>query len=289
MVTRYQPSGKIGPLSFLAPIAPIPAAIVAAWIYQFLIEVIPLVYAEVLIVAAFAVVLGLMTFFSIRLTRCRNAAAALITGGVIAVTALLASHYFAYLHHHTVIAKALGQPLPGSLPIGKYLEYRMNTGWSFGSLGGSNGLPLTGAFVLIFWALEAAALIAGGLIGGSGAASTPYCEPCQQWADLRVAEARVVHPAPDSLLRVRNPTTIVDLLDVPVAGSAPEELIYTLWCCPACRKFHTLSVLHKQTVNDGKKQSTRTHSLHSYVLLTEAEADAVRDMAGGPPAAAAAA
>lgn len=277
MLPTYSPSGKTGPLALVAVVALAPVGAAAAWLYQFLIELIPLIYLDALLVVGFAFALAMLTHFGLRATKCRSRSVSIIAGLTVAASAVAASHAFAYLNLHHAAAKALGHDVD-HLPVAKYLEVRMDMGWSIGRGGG--GLPIKGPFVWVMWVIEALGLLVGGVLGGLSIADTPFCEACGQWADKDEIGVRVPRPSGEALARVKGASQAAHVLDVtPGQGTVDDELKYTLRRCPTCTALPTLSVDHTRTVLKGKKAEKKTESLHKHVLLSPEEAQGVRDMA----------
>jgi hypothetical protein len=280
MLASYQPSGKISPLSLVALPLLVPCAVAAAWLYVFLLDLIPLVYLELFIVFGFAGAIGVLVTGVMRATKCRNPAVAIAAGLIVAASGLAASHYFAYTSLHYQAAKQLGHALPRMLTVSQYIKLRTDAGWTIGhgvSSTGS-GLQINGFMVWVVWALEAVIIMGGGVAGAKAVLGVPFCEACGQWANRMEAQVRVERPTPESIEQVKNGTTVVELLDVTSGGTARQELVYNLLGCPKCRELPTLTVRFKETVTRKNKDSTITRTLHRNVLLTETEAQTVREM-----------
>lgn len=285
MVTTYKPSGAGGMSSLMSLVLVAPLVAVSAVVYQGLIWVIPLIYIEAFIVLGYAVGLGALARLGMRWTRCRNLPVATLSGCMLGLLAVAASHGAAF------VIETASQHRFGNISFADFIHDKVARGWSFGRFGSGGGLPVQGVFVWIVWGIEAVVLVAGAVLGARTAAGTPFCETCGVWADKTDTVHHVLKPTPDSLARVRTGERVVDLLDAQPGGIAMEELGYTLRCCPACGKVPTLSVELRTTKIEGKKQSTTKQELHKYVMLIPEEAEEVRAMAkeagrGATPAAA---
>jgi hypothetical protein len=273
MLETYKPSGQVGAMCLLMAAPLVAAGMAAAWLYQFLIEVIPIIYVDWALVFGFAFLLGAMCQRGLMAGRCRNAFAGGAVGTAVGVAAVIAGHYFAYLD----TAAALGRPVS----FAEYLRLRMDTGWSIGHVGSSSSaaLPIKGLFVWVVWALEGGLIVFGAVKGAAGVAALPFCESCGRWADRKDAELTVSRLTPDTPGRVANAQDVDDLLDARAGGAAEQSLAYRLCNCPACGKLPTVSVRFSETVSNGKKSATNSRWLHRHVMLTEAEAAEVRGRA----------
>jgi hypothetical protein len=166
------------------------------------------------------------------------------------------------------------------LTLSQYVKLRTHIGWNIGRGASStgSGLQIDGFMVWVVWALEAVVIMGGGVAGAKAVLGVPFCEACGQWANRMEAQVRVEHPTPESIEQVKKGTTVVELLDVTSGGTARQELVYNLLGCPKCRALPTLTVRFKETVTKKNKDTTITRTLHRNVLLTEMEADTVREM-----------
>jgi hypothetical protein len=250
------------------------AAAAVAWVYQFLIDVIPLLLVRGFIAMGFALLLGFISAWALRLGKCRNLRIAMLAGACTGLTALAASHVYEYINMHI----AAGVPVRGGMPVWDYVRMRTDTGWSFGRSG--SGIPIRGVFVWIIWGAEAALLVLGGLFGVSASAA-PFCEACGRWADREKAKFTVKGPSEESLGGVKGATDLVAVLDVREGPEDGKELVYSLRDCPNCARFPTLTVKLRTTVQKGKQKSTTTKALRQSILLDGEEAETVRVMAGG--------
>ena len=270
MVTTYTPSGRIGAASFLSVAALVPLIAISAVVYQAAIELIPLIYFKGAIVFFYSFGLGALSFFGLRLAKCRNPGLAASSGAMFGLTAVATSHVVAYLVNLAMT------PHSGPVTFVSYLQFRTTGGWSLGHAGTGGGIPIAGPFVWLVWLLESSALCCGAVLGARAAAASPFCEPCGRWADKLEAMYHVLRPTPVSLARVRAGASVVDVLDAEPGGIALEDVSYQLRCCPACGKMPTLTVSLRKTEINGKNQKTRTEPIHTYILLIDAEADEVR-------------
>lgn len=286
MLTRYQPSGKIGALTI--PIA-LPASLAAAALgvlQAALTHFIPFIIADFFIMAIAAVALyGLARWF-ITLGKCRSAAMGMLIGLAAAVACIAAGHFALYLWETRNIPQ-------GAAPSWwDFLQLRAHAGWTIGK--SRSGIPITGAGVWTVWALEALALLAAGLLGARAAALEPFCEPCNRWADQVAHEFALPGLSDQTLDRIKAADDLEPILIPPLEEIKPadRELTYKVRACPACANAAFLDLAINATTYDknGKPQTAST-PLGRTIVLTPDEAaavgqlkDDVRDIAAAPPA-----
>lgn len=274
MMLKYKPSHRVGPMTAVMTVPMIAVGVGAAWIYQWLIEWIPFLYLDALLVIGLGFALGGATALALWVGKCRNPIVGALVGALIACVAIAASHYLAYQH---ALAK-----LPG-LSWSQYIDARVQVGWKLGRR--SSGGSVSGFFVYLCWAIEAGACIVGGVIAGVSVACSPFCETCNRWADKAEAEGTTRVPDEAIVSRISAAEDTAQLFDVPAlpavmpAPPGARDLKYVLKGCPGCEEVATVSVeLIEHVVDKKGKPDTNTKSLHSNVLLNAAEAAIVKDL-----------
>jgi hypothetical protein len=273
MLPQYKSSGNWGVATVPAVLMAMAVSAALAWVYQVLVDLIPLLVVKGFIAMGFMLALGVVARWGMRVGKCRNAGIAWVSGLLVGGTALAASHVFAYINLHA----SAGIPLSAAMPVADYIQLRTDTGWTFGR--GGSGIPIRGALVWAVWVVEAGLLLLGGVFGVSMVAS-PFCENCLKWADHKKTEFMVHGPSEEAIAQVKGATDVVAVLDVKDGENEPAELKYALLTCPKCGGLPTLAVTLKRTSRKGKKKSTSTTVLKTGILLAEEEAETVLAMSG---------
>lgn len=270
MLMTYKPSGRFSPsVVMLLPLL-LAIAIGTAWLYEFLIRLIPLIFLDCLICVGYAGLLTFLTDYALRLAKVRNVPVALVVGLVVGLSGFLAAHYFGYLFDTA--------PVPGGMSIAEYVKARVQQGFTIGKR--SSKTTLDGWVVYAIWGIEACIIVGGGAIGGLTAAQTAFCERCGLWASQTLAELVIPRPGAEAIQSVRQATTVTDALAVeptPVgSGADGKSLHYTVKGCPGC-SFAVMAVaLQTETVDKKNKRSTSTDRLHTNVLLSPEEVELVK-------------
>lgn len=194
----YKPSGKMGPLALPAALVGGGAVAVAgAWLYQWLIDIIPFIYVNALLTVGFGAALGYVLYHTFRRFHGRSPG---LMGGVGVVVALMgigASFFFAHRLWQDDVREELAETsfedeegnvvsladlpqesLDELLTFSQFIESRVELGWT---LGKSGGLGVSGFMVYILWLIEGGIILAGTFIGAYGVAWVPFCERCKVW------------------------------------------------------------------------------------------------------------
>lgn len=274
MLAKYEPSHRVGPMTAVMIVPAIVAGFGAAWAYQWLIELIPFLYLDALLVIGLGFAVGGATALCLWVGKCRNPIVGALIGVVIAGLAVAASHYFAYQH---ALAKAPG------VSWSQYIDTRVKVGWSIGRR--ANGAKLKGMFVYLCWAVEAGACVVGGVIAGLTTAAKPFCERCGRWASKVEAEGSTRVSDEGVVARIAAADDIAQVLDVPPmpavipASAGAIDLKFVLKSCPTCDEISTVSVERVEHMIDKKgKPETKSKSLHSDILLAAPEAAIVKEL-----------
>jgi hypothetical protein len=281
---RYVPSGsfRLLPTLALALLAAVGGAGVA-WLYQHLIDWIPLIYLGFLFTVGFAFVLALGLFFALKAGHCRSRVVGWFFALVVGVSGVAASHVWAYRFTFDEVQTSLEKDgdreaaahLGEMLDFSSYLDFRQEAGWTL-SKGGSGGLNLNGWMVYAIWGIEALGILFLCFIGANMATAEPYCERCQRWTDDQ-----------DLLLAGRSSADVsaaiaagdLDaLLAVEASPEAsPVALSYKLAACPACPRTGYLSIEEQRVELDDKgKESKKTTTLLEHVELSHERLDRFR-------------
>jgi len=254
VIETYRASGRCGSRAIPCTLLAAVFLGAAGWVYQILLDLIPLLYARFLLTAGLALLVLFTTDRVATLARCRSVALAAGAGVLAAVVCLLASHAAAY-HHWRRDMQAAIEALPASelvppdgdaadandvrqalladLGVGRYVKGRVAGGWTVGEA--DTGFHLQG-LVGIVWLVEAVALLGAGALGGRRAVLRPFCERCGRWAAGRRGRLVTMQPDTSTLHEMRRAATVEDLLPPATSGTGPPErrLVHELTSCPGC-------------------------------------------------------
>lgn len=291
MLQKYTPSGTFSSRFFVgAPLVLLGAAVLGA-VYQVAIHYVPYIKADLLIVMLMCVATIFLVRMLTKTAHCRNrllaAGLGLAAGGV----AVGVSHVVQYrMDRPGLIAMVPAEHravVDANFGILDYLAFRADAGWAF-SHGGSNtnsSADISGAGVYICWAIEAAIIMTAATIGGVRAASAPYCEPCETWADYDMLKVEVPEPSAELVANIKGALTL-DSLFPPTstvstgAAGAGSLVRYSVLSCPTCKMTHTVMVEHERMVTSGKKTEKKKAVLQKGVVLTSVEVGRLAELKG---------
>jgi hypothetical protein len=276
MLARFNPSGRVGPLTIPIVLMLALLAALVAWPYQWIVELFAVHGGTAIVVATFFVpVLGGLTgwlaWTAVDRGKCRNPQVGRIAGCLLGLVALAASHYAAY---RTATWKF------DDVAVADYLKATTTTGWH---VLGSESPDISGAMVYLIWGLEAAIVLGvSGWLGGE-AARRPFCERCDQWAGVELGRAVIRSPGNAGIHRIRAAQAVAGLLEVPSPGPdaggllGKDQLAYVLKGCPHCTATATLTIdFRAMILNLRKEEHPLRETLHQDVSL---EGHAARDAA----------
>ncbi len=244
----YKPTGRVTLKVFL--LAPLLVAVLigVGWLYQKLVDWIPFIYLNFLLTAGIGLVILTGMALVMNLGNCRNRTVGVILGLLTGSLVVVATHYFQYQFRLEDAGAS------DAMSFSTYLGERVHAGWSF-SIRRTGGGELTGAFVWVFWGIEALAMVGAGVFGGLMGGSRPYCERCREWPDEEVGTILVAAPDPSLEAYIREAGTADDLFNLPMPqnyGRDEESLVYQLSVCPKCKEtaFLDVSLLTTQDAED---------------------------------------
>lgn len=241
MFETYRPSGRFGALTFPLLIVGLFASAALAFVYQLLLDLIPLIYISFLITLGLGFAIGIAGAMTVSGGKIRNVLFAGGIGILMTLTALGAKYYFQY---RSIVAEFVTdemqqQQIPAaqraeveeavmqSLTFVRHLQLRADIGWQIGRGG---GLPIEGGFVYLIWLIEA------GVVGYLGVkipvarAREPYSEKLDAWAN----EAEIVMTLPitsvEMIAKIRAATSVEELLTIPIpqTDESHQFAVYTV-------------------------------------------------------------
>lgn len=265
-IQRYAPSGAFGPLTFVCALGSLLAAILIAGIYMLLVDLIPFIYASILLTAGFGFALAVLGSKSITAGHCRNRALAFGVGLLLGAGGLAASYGWAFLIDINEAASNYpGVPLlelAQEASFKMWLDARIDGGWKVGK-----STEISGIGVMIIWFIEAAIIMGAPLLLAMADAAVPYCEPCQTWtrsqgSSLKGLTRQDVQPVLDR----GDLAGLLSMADHPETDSSYRIKLERRYC-PQCANtaFLTVTEIHT-TRKDGKEQENKTELLEHAVL-----------------------
>ncbi len=260
----YVASGRMGALSVPAGLGiGLLAGAIGGLVYQKLIDVIPLIYVNVVLTCGLAVVVGLGTAYGLRIGKCRNALVGGMVGVVCGAATLAFTFHLAHQWGRAEMVEELDRlagiegPVPvevleytRNLSFGDYIDIRVETGWWVGSSGGPQ---LTGPLVWLIWLVEAGIVCVGAFLFASTAAAALYCERCEvPTEDQVLGTVRAI--SPEAMRAAARRGSIQDCLDVE-EGGGDIRFVWILHACPRCDQTTLISVHARWAERTGPKEA----------------------------------
>lgn len=230
MFETYKPSGRFGLSTFPAILIGMALVVAMAYVYQLLLEWIPLIYINFLLTLGVGIGVGMITTFIVHYCSIRNPIMAGALGLVLCLTCLGAKFWFQY---NAIIAVAatevmLEQEIPEDersvvisqlkeeITFMKHIKFRVDQGWNIGRGGGA---PVAGIFVYLIWLIELGAVLYYGVSPGYDAAGEPYSEKLRAWASEE--ESVMVLPISDQTMvdKIKAANSVDELLSIPIPES----------------------------------------------------------------------
>ncbi len=287
MFDVYQPSGRVGALAIPLVLAGLAVACGLAFVYQWLLHWIPFIYINFFITVGMGIGVAIIASSVIRWGRVRNTLIGSLIGIVIATGGLVGAFWFQYqrdLNEATTAAMSDMQ-LPESkwaetksqiaqqFTWGQHIQMRAGDGWALGR--GGKGLPIKGIFVYLIWLIEAVIVTFITYSATSDAATAPYSEQSDKWAD----EATVVMTLPvtdDAMVtQIRSAATLDQLLSIPVPKTDQSQrfAVYTVNSIPGeeLEDAYVSVKLVTHSVNSKGEAQTSEEPLVKFATLPTAK------------------
>jgi hypothetical protein len=266
-IQRYAPSGAFGPLTLVYALGSLLAATLLAGVYMFLVDLLPFIYASVVLTGGFGFVLAMMSSKTVTSGHCRNRSLAAGVGLLVGAAGLAASYGWGFvLAIHEATSSYPGVTfleLAQEASFKGWLDARLEGGWKIGK----GSTEISGIGVMVVWFIEAAIVVGAPVLLTLLDAAVPYCESCQAWtksqgSSLKGLTRQDVQP----LLDRGDLAGLLTMADHPGAGSAHRIQLLRRYC-PQCANTAFLSVNEIQTVvKDGKEQENKVELLENAVL-----------------------
>jgi hypothetical protein len=266
-ILQYKPSGSIGvlcvPLGLLFGLA---AGIGGGWVYHELMNLIPLLYINALITFGYAALIGGATGLGLAAGKCRSSMIAATIGLVTGAVAFVVPMVLEYQSFQA-------------------FEEIVETGWVVGHIGSDSGIPISGAFVYILFAIQLGLLLVFSIgLSISLSAGSAFCESCKRYTKPRLIGTvhDVDEPAVRQAVAVGN---LVPLLRVPRMEGSGKRLEYKLYTCPSCEREKFLELGLKWKEKKGKKETEEKSAvIIDNVAVGDEHLDLLRNSGGFVPA-----
>ncbi len=276
---RYRPSGRSSIIFLPLGLAAVALGIAVAWPYQALVNWVPYIYINALVYIGFAAALGAIAYLASMIGKNRNRWFGTLLGIVVGVTAVGASHYYAYRNARSnvmeeaerIVAEEGGTladlgDLSEVMPtFGQFIKARTEGGWSLGSRDESGKGDIHGVFVWIIWGIEALGLIAVSIYGGRKL--KPYCEQCNTTLPEETHFVRDdLHL--DDIGVITDARSVAEIINIPPRPQVSEILMtFSGHACTTCTGDTYLTITQSWTDGDDQK----TAEIHTDVVMTRLE------------------
>lgn len=272
----YRPSGRFNPLTLALFAGAIAAAAAAAWLYQMLMTWIPYIYVNLVLCAGFGAALGVAGAWAVRRGHCRNRLVAVLLAVPLAAAGVGASYYWGYRSTLSAIAEKNPEtPIEAireEVTFERWIDAREEAGWTMSSSHSTasrrNSPDISGAGVLVVWAIEALLLLGLTVLLVDAEAQKPYCERCGRWcAPKPLSLAGLGRADVEHAVQLGDLMPLVDIA-VRADGDPARSLVLTGNVCDGCSDTAFLSVEEKTTTQKKKQTSVKTVRLLKHAILT---------------------
>jgi hypothetical protein len=263
-------------------------AVALAFVYQYLLEWIPLIYINFLVTLGLGLVLGSLGVVVVKSGSIRNALVAALFGILFAAAAISAKYYFQYTSWISTITTAVMQEnridsdqydevrkeVAARFDFAEHIKYRTEEGFDVGRPGRKGGMPIKGVLVFVVWLIE---LVAVGWFAVSlpmAAAGQPYSEKLASWANEEELIMTLPVTDPEMVEKIRSATSVEELLQIPIpkTDQSLQFAIYRVNSIPGEEMEDAyLSVdLVAYSTNAKGETEAKTVSLVKHAILTSA-------------------
>jgi hypothetical protein len=271
----YRHSGRLGNGVITIPVVGVVAAALLGVVYSYAVVYIPIAgYVSFILTGGFAALLGFLLGKSGVWGKCRSTAFLVIVGLLVSLLAL----YVAWVAFaHALVGRSESA---GTAPT--MLDWLLNPGalWKFvlvvnkeGWYELSSGSGPTGAFLWVFWGLEALIIIGGATLISLGTFSGKvFCERCDRWCVPTDKSLLLTIPEDEQVLErlTQGDLATVQAQQIAPDGTPPHLRVDVQRClnCPDTATYQ-VSLVHLE-VKDKKKGEMKeaTKELTENILLT---------------------
>lgn len=285
----YRPSGAPGAATAGWVLAAAAALAAGSWLYVGLLRWVPWIQVCMLVSFAFAGATGGLAWWAMRKGPCRSRLAGALSGLALAAVALGGSYGWAW--HHTLSRVAAENPgvsvkeVAGQITFQRWVEVRVQKGWQVTRHGSQS--DFSGWVVWTVWAVEALLVLAAALFGADAAASSTFCERCQDWTEPRtlLLPGRTRADV-QAALEGGDLSAVVALPELPpgerpAAAGTKADPARTLSLhgdlCPRCRESGWLTVAELRTWEEKGKTQRGADRLAGRVALEGGQVQVLLD------------
>ncbi|TNE50322.1 MAG: hypothetical protein EP343_08760 [Deltaproteobacteria bacterium] len=293
-IPSYKPSGKFEPTTFVFALGlGLVAAAGVGWLYQWFVDIVPLIYINLFATAGFGAALGAAVGFGARMGKCRNTMIVVAMTVLLAIAAEGATMYYAYqrtlskaaenrakrLSRGKAVSPEMVQKvrtqLQKHLTFEKYIKLKVKIGWKV-----RRSLKITGTFVYIVWLIELGILLVLGVMVSVPFVSAPFCERGNRWSDeVKLGDwAGVIPEAAEEAVAAADLNFFVDVEGIPTDDELPTLLSYTLYLCDTAGYLSVSLVTI--TTNEKGEDTTNTTELLEYAQVDSTQAEHLRHILG---------
>jgi hypothetical protein len=263
---RYTPSGAFRLSLVVYAVGGLLGAVLLAGLYEFLLDLIPFVYINLLLTLGFGFGLAFMGSLVIKSAHCRNRGIALVLALVIGGTGLAASYGWGYRRALSTVAEQYANTtvleLAQEISVTAWLEARMEHGWTL------RNSDVNGGLVVFIWVIEALVILGFALTVGVSEAAEPYCERCQRWTESQGTGLQGLTSADVQPLLDRGDLAAVLALQERADTDAAVRIQLLRNYCPQCSETAYLTVNEVRTALENGKEKENKTELISKVELT---------------------
>ena len=291
MAETYRESGRFGELTIPGIVGCAVVGAGLAWVYQRLVDWVPLIYVNFLLTLGFGIALGVLVAWVLKRVKNRNRTIMIVTVLATVLAADAASFYWAYRNflpkaYEELEAEARregGELVPyeefkEKVTFDMWREARVESGWSVGHIGssGAGKSALSGVFVYAIWLLELGILLYLTFKASSGAHGSPFCETCDRWMDgeplgpWRDVDSAALRKA----ARVGDDATL--LQPKPAERPSGEHANYVLHTCAGCKNGGVVEAAVSHVERDSKGKISVVRDVLLTFSATSAQRDALR-------------
>jgi hypothetical protein len=235
MFETYKPSGGFGIALLPFILLGVAITVAAAFVYQLLLNWIPLIYINFLLTLGVGALLSFIALSICHWGHCRNRMLGFVVGMLLATSFLGAKFWFQYQAAYPVVRgqllnelqfneefklspqeaeTAADEFMSENYSLLDHLGNRVQDGWQIGRRGG--GGPVAGYFVYLVWLIEAGIVCFLATTGGLSQSGSPYSEKTSTWANEEEIVMNLPISDAEMITQIQQASTVEQLLEIPI-------------------------------------------------------------------------
>jgi|GEM_PF-1231509 len=294
MFEIYKPSGSVGLKTWPVLVVGLVVVAVLAFIYAWLLELIPFIYVNALLTLGMGIAIGTVATLVINLGHCRNLILATLMGILLAVTGLGGKFFSQYYLGRAAGIEFLEQTdeLPEEqrpmiveafkqeYSIVDHLQERIEAGWNIGRRG--NGAPIGGWLVYLVWLIEAGIIFYFAWTMSRASAKAPYSEKMNLWADESETVMMLPITSDEMVSKIQSATSVDELLEIPIPKTDESAKLaqYIVNSIPGQEMedaYLTVQTIEYSINKKGEQETTETMLVENAVLTSQQRAQLVEN------------